>query len=943
VSSLSGAEFIPDSDGPVGIHHRILQITSIHVARGVTRELLSLPTEQKIKDALRGRKLLLQRDAPRSLPLRVLLCLHSAGQRPMSLPIPCPLAHQRSDDEVWYLTAPDAHVLLSSVRAVGEMQLQVKTQQAPPPVDEPADERKPGRFFNVRPYIAFGRAVAQWSVQSVLVPAVGELPCRSQSPLQQYMALVLEETRTALRTKIVAAFDTQCAAVFTLKADIAVPDTLRQSQELAEEVVKEEQHRGQCFLALHVKKHVDRSWTERDSVLLIRPRGAPHVGELSEQFILAIVVRVQSIRPSSAGAQQESNRGLFHIKEGDFFVYAAFDSTRYTQKQLQSEAQWDAVFVANLTPQIRQYGACYMAAEEGAYHLFQELKFNINHLLEGSASARSASLAKFSGQRMPELNDAQRLAACSFVREVITPTAPSTLQYVQGPPGTGKTNMLKTLVLDLLDHTQHTILLCAPSRRAVDVAFAAILSATLGTTSASAWNALDARFPLLFVGDGVEDKPGAPLSNGEASARFERYSLDRWGPNLITQLQEAQQHVHHWLAAWTSLPPNCPPYSWERCHQLLVSFQHDVKLFSLQWMWNQPNNFATQDEWNKKVFPHLLRLPTANSPPEALLWVLRFACDLQNRIEHLERMWTNKHERLELQLHLLKHARLVCCTASVAARKPFHVMDKIGVRGAFKFSVLLFDEVGQALTPEVLIPLTSAAARHVLLVGDPQQLPPCVITNELKHSLLARSPMQMAKHHNHGSSFVMLKEQYRMHPNICAFPSKQFYQGQLRTSDSVYARRFWHGLPPDSPASASPLLPLVSALHDGVVLIDVDRSKSNEALERQDHLTKSVSKRRSVLLRSRCWVYLSRYCRTQTICLPSHSTSMCASSLSTPRKYSSCGIHFMRMTMAVSSMCVWRQWIRFKAASRTSSFCPACAPTAPETWDSWMTTVSMWP
>ncbi len=872
--SLSGAEFIPDCDGTAERNHRVLQLTSVQVARGVARELLSLPTEQKMKDALRERKLLLQRDAPQSFPLRVLLCLHTAGQRPMNLPISCPLAHQSSDDEVWYLTPPDAHVLLSSARAVGATQLHVRTQRASPSTDEPADERKPGQYFNVGPYKAFARVVAQWSVQVVLEPPV-RLTHSNQPLLQQYMALILEETRTTLRTSVVAAFDTQNAAVFALRADSAIPDNLRQSQELAEEAIKEEQHRGQCFLALHVKKHVDRSWTARDSVLLLRPRGAsPHVGELCEQLILAIVVRVQSIRAPSAGAQPASKEKLFHSKEGDFFVYAAFDSTRYTQQQLESEAQWDAVFVANLTPQIRQYAACYMAAEEGTYHLFQELKPNIDDLVNGSASARPALLNNFSDQRMPGLNDCQRHAASSFVRQVITPTAPSSLQYVQGPPGSGKTNMLKALVLDLLGQTQHKILLCAPSRRAVDVAFAAILSATLDTGCATAWNSLDARFPLLFVGEGVEDKPRAQWSNGEPPARFERYSLDRWGPKLVTQLQEAQQYVHQWLAAWTRrhqqpLSSNSPPCSWERCHQLLVSFQHDVKLFSLKWLWDNEQCFATQDEWANKVFPQLLSLPTGASSPEALLLVLRFACDLQNRIEHLERMWTSKHGRLELQLHLLNHARLVCCTASVAARKPFHLMNKIGAHGAFKFSALLFDEAGQALTPEVLIPLTSAAARHVLLVGDPQQLPPCVITHELKHSLLARSAMQMAigKHRSHAaasaaksaatmastahcsstsssstsdsSSFVMLEEQYRMHPNICAFPSQHFYRGQLRTASSVYARQFWHRLP--SHSSGSPLLPLVSALHDGVVLINVARPKIDEALEQQDPLTKSMS------------------------------------------------------------------------------------------------------
>jgi superfamily I DNA and/or RNA helicase len=65
----------------------------------------------------------------------------------------------------------------------------------------------------------------------------------------------------------------------------------------------------------------------------------------------------------------------------------------------------------------------------------------------------------------------------------------------------------------------------------------------------------------------------------------------------------------------------------------------------------------------------------------------------------------------------------------------------------------------------------------VYLVGDPVQLPATVISStalDLNYDCSMFKRLQAA-----GYPVRVLNEQYRMHPNISAFPSQEFYQGKL--------------------------------------------------------------------------------------------------------------------------------------------------------------------
>ncbi|XP_023598365.1 LOW QUALITY PROTEIN: helicase with zinc finger domain 2 [Trichechus manatus latirostris] len=123
------------------------------------------------------------------------------------------------------------------------------------------------------------------------------------------------------------------------------------------------------------------------------------------------------------------------------------------------------------------------------------------------------------------------------------------------------------------------------------------------------------------------------------------------------------------------------------------------------------------------------------------------------------------------QFELSQHTVILCtcsCAASVSLRK-------LNIRQ------VLVDEAGMATEPETLIPLVHfSKAEKVVLLGDHKQLRPVVKSEHLQNLGLERSLFE--RYH---ADAYLLDTQYRMHKDICAFPSTEFYKRKLKT---------WQGL-----------------------------------------------------------------------------------------------------------------------------------------------------
>ena len=83
-------------------------------------------------------------------------------------------------------------------------------------------------------------------------------------------------------------------------------------------------------------------------------------------------------------------------------------------------------------------------------------------------------------------------------------------------------------------------------------------------------------------------------------------------------------------------------------------------------------------------------------------------------------------------------------------------------------------------------------SHHIVLVGDPQQLPPTVKNQAGKNLGYDRSLFQRLEEGGHKS--YMLDVQYRMHPLISEFPRRAFYENALTDGPNVSCRPFGESL-----------------------------------------------------------------------------------------------------------------------------------------------------
>uniref|UniRef100_A0A8C3J0T0 Helicase with zinc finger 2 n=1 Tax=Calidris pygmaea TaxID=425635 RepID=A0A8C3J0T0_9CHAR len=111
---------------------------------------------------------------------------------------------------------------------------------------------------------------------------------------------------------------------------------------------------------------------------------------------------------------------------------------------------------------------------------------------------------------------------------------------------------------------------------------------------------------------------------------------------------------------------------------------------------------------------------------------------------------------------------VILCTCSAASANS---LDQLNVRQ------VIIDECAMSTEPETLIPLVShCRAEKVVLLGDHKQLRP-VVNNDFCKSL----GMETSLFERYRNQAWMLDTQYRMHKEICEFPSQEFYNARLKT------------------------------------------------------------------------------------------------------------------------------------------------------------------
>ncbi|XP_056009193.1 helicase with zinc finger domain 2-like isoform X4 [Ostrea edulis] len=122
----------------------------------------------------------------------------------------------------------------------------------------------------------------------------------------------------------------------------------------------------------------------------------------------------------------------------------------------------------------------------------------------------------------------------------------------------------------------------------------------------------------------------------------------------------------------------------------------------------------------------------------------------------------------------LPNYEVILCTTAVATSARLLSVTKNCI---FQ---LLIDEAGMCTEPESLAAIIATKAKQVVLIGDHQQLRPVVLCQEAAELGLQKSLFERYAESTE-SVLTLLRQQYRMHPSLCRFPSRMFYKDKLET------------------------------------------------------------------------------------------------------------------------------------------------------------------
>lgn len=143
---------------------------------------------------------------------------------------------------------------------------------------------------------------------------------------------------------------------------------------------------------------------------------------------------------------------------------------------------------------------------------------------------------------------------------------------------------------------------------------------------------------------------------------------------------------------------------------------------------------------------------------------------------------TARRELRELQKELRKLAhdseQQLIDSSSVIAGTPVGLFNQLSKNHSF--DVVIMDEAGQSLAP--LTWLVASFGKKLVLCGDPQQLPPVVLSNKAMELGLNKSLLETVSQLQEP---LLLNEQYRMSPEIVSVINPYFYQNQLQTAVGI--------------------------------------------------------------------------------------------------------------------------------------------------------------
>lgn len=484
-------------------------------------------------------------------------------------------------------------------------------------------------------------------------------------------------------------------------------------------------------------------WRKSGSVVLLQPKKKD---SRENEGALGIVVDVSNIK----GEDISSARNKYvHVQTNiktenveDQVIVTPLGNV-LTQKRI--------VAVAVSRPKI-SFEAQVLGTKNATYTRFSDSDDDCDGDIKSSTTLVERSQRKSAAAKEEVndgLNESQRFALERFMND----RGPgSRLKMVQGPPGTGKTHFCAKLLHELTFETRNQrqrLLVCAPTNKAVIVCLETFLRNIPRTEDR---DKIGKSIALYGVEDALE-------SAAKDVNIIDEYYVYRRLDSLCAKLKN--------LSSDGTARKNGGKRS-------KADVMADLK--------------NTREEM-KRIAKFLLEMGSYVSE------LLLNPCDRKNVSQNMEVESTVKDfiERIEgktkadnlrnrdvLAKAVLSNARLCFCTLGSCGGL-YH-------SGAADCDVLIVDEAANCLEGEILLAFARNPKR-CLLIGDPQQLPAMCFSRDVQRlgynkSLMERLFACYGGDQNEAMC-TMLKTQYRMHPEICAWPSERFYGGKLQNAECV--------------------------------------------------------------------------------------------------------------------------------------------------------------
>lgn len=345
------------------------------------------------------------------------------------------------------------------------------------------------------------------------------------------------------------------------------------------------------------------------------------------------------------------------------------------------------------------------------------------------------------------LNKKQLEAVCKVTSAVFQKEPKICL--IQGPPGTGKSRVIVNIITEILygnnryqnNKSPLRILVCAPSNAAIDEIVLRLLAirATIK----------EKRFKMVRIG---------------------RPEVMHTTVKDISLTELGKRDVKRMTANYSS--KNIP----------IDSFDEEKKLLEAR-----INALKCEITYSQKIDEtyrqHLkLKLLDMNAKYELL-----------KNHKSMDDMSTNELANFQrvAERRILEGADIITCTLSSCYTNQ---MESIFGGNREKISVCIVDEATQCCEAENVIPLL-LGVNKLILVGDPNQLPATIISQEAKKYGLDQSlffRIQNAFQRMKDNPIIMLNTQYRMAYAISYWPNKFFYGGQLKNDISNVHRFPFH-------------------------------------------------------------------------------------------------------------------------------------------------------